>query len=182
MWILGSSDYGAQVAGYFGLPYCFAHFFTDGGASEQAIAVYRESFEPKPDTPGRLSAPHPALGVYCLVADTEAEAKRLFRSRELWRLKRDRGLYLPLPSVAEAEEHAYSDLELARIERMRAEAMIGTPEQVKAKLEALSAAHGGIAEFAVITHCHDAQARRRSYALLAEVFGLSAKGVALAAE
>ena len=28
--------------------------------------------------PGRLAAPHPALGVYCLVADTEAEAKRRF--------------------------------------------------------------------------------------------------------
>jgi hypothetical protein len=35
----------------------------------------------------------------------------------------------------------------------------------------------------VITHCHDAQARQRSYTLLAEVFGM--KGVvtpALAAE
>jgi luciferase family oxidoreductase group 1 len=29
-WILGSSDYGAQVAAHFGLPYCFAHFITDG--------------------------------------------------------------------------------------------------------------------------------------------------------
>jgi alkanesulfonate monooxygenase SsuD/methylene tetrahydromethanopterin reductase-like flavin-dependent oxidoreductase (luciferase family) len=65
---------------------------------------------------------------------------------------------------------------------MRDAAMVGTPEQVKAKLEALSAAHGGIAEFAVITHCHDAAARRRSYTLLAEVFGLSAGGVPLAAE
>jgi alkanesulfonate monooxygenase SsuD/methylene tetrahydromethanopterin reductase-like flavin-dependent oxidoreductase (luciferase family) len=130
---------------------------------------------------GRIAAPYPALGVYCLVADTEAEAKRLFRSRELWRLKRDRGLYLPLPSVEEAEEYVYSDLEMSRIERMRASAMVGTPEQVKAKLEALSAAHGGIAEFAVITHCHDPAARRRSYTLLAEVFGLRADGMALAA-
>jgi luciferase family oxidoreductase group 1 len=181
MWILGSSDYGAQVAGYFALPYCFAHFFSDGGGSEQAIAVYRESFEAKPGMAGRIAAPYPALGVYCLVADTEAEAKRLFRSRELWRLKRDRGLYLPLPSVEEAEEYVYSDLEMSRIERMRAGAMVGTPEQVKAKLEALSAAHGGIAEFAVITHCHDPAARRRSYTLLAEVFGLRADGMALAA-
>ena len=28
VWMLGSSDYGAQVAAYFGLPYCFAHFIT----------------------------------------------------------------------------------------------------------------------------------------------------------
>ncbi len=60
--------------------------------------------------------------------------------------------------------------------------MVGTPEQVKARLEALSAAHGGIAEFAVITHCHDPAARRRSYTLLAEVFGITADGVPMAAE
>ena len=40
-WILGSSDYGAQVAAYFGLPYCFAHFITDGRGAEQALQVYR---------------------------------------------------------------------------------------------------------------------------------------------
>ena len=174
MWILGSSDFGAQVAAYFGLPYCFAHFFSDDGGSERAIAVYREAFKPHPDKPQRLAAPHPALGVYCLVADTEAEALRLFRSRELWRLMRDRGLYQPLPSVEEATAYPYSPMELARLAQMRAGAMVGTPEQVRAKLETLSAEHGGVAEFAVITHCHDAEARRRSYILLAEVFGMSA--------
>jgi alkanesulfonate monooxygenase SsuD/methylene tetrahydromethanopterin reductase-like flavin-dependent oxidoreductase (luciferase family) len=121
--------------------------------------------------------------VFCLVADTEAEARRLFRSRELWRLKRDRGMFLPLPSVQEAEAYPYSDLELARLEQIRAQAMVGTPEQVRAKLEALSAAHGGISEFAVITHCHDAAARQRSYTLLAEAFGMKgAVTPALAAE
>jgi len=30
IWILGSSDYGAQVAALFGLPYCYAWFFSDG--------------------------------------------------------------------------------------------------------------------------------------------------------
>lgn len=172
MWILGSSDYGAQVAGYFALRYCFAHFFSDGGGSEQAVAVYRESFQPKPDMPGRLAAPHPALGVYCLVADTEAEARRLFRSRELWRLLRERGAFTPLPSVEEAEAYPYTPQDDAFVDRMRAKAMVGAPEQVRAKLEALSAEHGGLAEFAVITHCHDAQARKRSYTLLAEAFGM----------
>ncbi|MGZ8454604.1 MAG: MsnO8 family LLM class oxidoreductase, partial [Candidatus Binatia bacterium] len=36
MWILGSSDYGAQLAAYFGLPYAFAYFFSDGFGVEQA--------------------------------------------------------------------------------------------------------------------------------------------------
>src|SRR5215210_2748132 len=60
VWILGSSDYGAQVATYFGLPYCFAHFISDQG-SEQVVRIYREGFRPHPGTPGRLAAPHAAL-------------------------------------------------------------------------------------------------------------------------
>ena len=47
VWILGSSDYGAQVAAYFGLPFCFAHFITDGRGVEQALGVYREGYRPK---------------------------------------------------------------------------------------------------------------------------------------
>lgn len=174
MWILGSSDYGAQVAAYFGLPYCFAHFFSDGGGSENAIEVYRQNFQPKPGMDQRLAAPHPALGVYCLVADTEAEALRLFKSRELWRLMRERGLFQAIPTVEEAEAYSYSPQDEAFLQRMRAKAMVGAPEQVRAKLEQLSAEHGGIAEFAVITHCHDAEARKRSYTLLAEAFGMTA--------
>ena len=38
IWILGSSDYGAQLAAHFGLPYAFAYFFTDGIGAEQAIS------------------------------------------------------------------------------------------------------------------------------------------------
>ena len=37
MWILGSSDYGAQLAAYLGLPYAFAYFFK-GTVVERAVA------------------------------------------------------------------------------------------------------------------------------------------------
>ena len=40
IWILGSSDYGAQVAALFGLPYCYAWFFSDGKGCERAIDLY----------------------------------------------------------------------------------------------------------------------------------------------
>jgi len=102
VWILGSSDFGAQLAAYFGLPYCYAHFITDGRGSEGAMALYREGFRPHPATPGRLAAPHASLAVFAITADTEAEALRLYKSRELWRLSRDQCIYPPLPSVAEA--------------------------------------------------------------------------------
>ena len=46
LWILGSSDYGAQLAAHFGLPYAFAYFFTDGHGVEQALELYRRSYKP----------------------------------------------------------------------------------------------------------------------------------------
>jgi luciferase family oxidoreductase group 1 len=179
VWILGSSDYGAQVAAYFGLPYCFAHFIGEQG-SEQVMALYRDGFRPHPDKPGRLAAPHAALAVFALTADTEAEAWRLFKSRELWRLFRDTGRFPPLPSVEEAEAYPFTEAERAHLAPIRARALVGAPEQVRAKLAALAAAHGA-AEVAVLTPCHDPAARQRSYRLLAEACGLTARP-ALAAE
>jgi luciferase family oxidoreductase group 1 len=164
VWVLGSSDYGAQLAAYFGLPYCFAHFITDGQGSEAAMALYRDRFRPQA---GRGAMPHGALAVCALTASTEAEAWRLFRSRELWRLSRDRGIYPPLPSVQEAEAYPYSEAEQAKVERMRAQAIVGAPEQVVAKLAAVAAAHAA-QEVAVLTPCHDPAARLTSFRLLAE--------------
>ena len=46
VWMLGSSNYGAQVAAHFGLPYCFAWFFTDGQGAEEALRMYREGYSP----------------------------------------------------------------------------------------------------------------------------------------
>jgi luciferase family oxidoreductase group 1 len=167
VWILGSSEFGAQLAAYLGLPYCFAHFITDGRGAEEAMSLYREGFRAHPEMPLRRTTPHGAVAVFALTAETEAEAWRLFRSRELWRLSRDRGVYPPLPSVEEAEAYPYSEAELAKIERMRARALVGAPEQVAQKLEALAAAHG-VEEVAVLTPCHDAEARRGSFRLLAD--------------
>jgi luciferase family oxidoreductase group 1 len=176
VWILGSSDYGAQVAAYFGLPFCFAHFITDGQGVEQALAVYREGFRP-----GALQAPHAAVCVWAMAADTQEEAAWLFRSREMWRLNRDRGVFKALASPEEAAAHPYTEAETARIERMRARSFYGTPGAVGGKLRAL-ATEQGIDEIAVLTTLHDPTARRRSYALLAREFGLCAPEIPLAAE
>ena len=176
-WILGSSDYGAQVAAYFGLPFCFAHFITDGYGTAEALALYRQNYRPSERHP----LPHTALCAWALAAESEAEAERLFSSRALWRLGRDRGVFVPLPSPEEAAAYPYSEAELARIARLRETALFGTPAVVGARLRELAAAHD-VAEIAILTTVHDPAARRSSYALLAEEFGLGSEEVALAAD
>jgi luciferase family oxidoreductase group 1 len=163
VWILGSSDYGAQVAAYFGLPFCFAHFIGDGQGAAQALTLYREEFR----SGVRLPAPHAAICVWAMAAETQEEAAYLFRSREVWRLNRDRGVFTALVSPEEAGAMTLSDSEQGRIERLRARSFYGTGAVVAEKLNALAAEHG-VEEIAVLTTLHDPEARRRSYALLAK--------------
>jgi luciferase family oxidoreductase group 1 len=167
VWMLGSSDYGARVAAYFGLPYCFAHFITDGRGAAEALETYRRNYRPS----ARHPDPVAALCVFALAAETEEEAERLFSSRALWRLYRDRGQFPPLPSPEEAAAYPYSEADLARIERMRARMFYGTAERVAAMLSAV-AGEFKVEEIAVLTTVHDPAARRRSYALLARELAL----------
>jgi luciferase family oxidoreductase group 1 len=175
VWILGSSDYGAQVAAYFGLPFCFAHFITDGHGVEQTMAIYREGYRPSE----RWPVPHAAICVWAMAAETQEKAAWLFRSREMWRLGRDRGVYSALPSPEEAAAYPYNPMEQARLERLRARAIYGTPDLVGDKLRELAATHR-VDEIAILTTLFDPEARRQSYTLLAKECGLEAT-LALAA-
>ena len=168
VWMLGSSDYGAQVAAFFGLPYSFAAFITDGAGTEQALATYRQLFKPS----ARYSEPYANLCVWALTADTEEEAQRLFTSRARWRIARDRGVFGPLAAPDAEPPFAFSEADEARVEALRKTAYVGTPAQVGARLREL-ATRLGIAELVILTWSHDPAARRRSYELLAAEFALA---------
>jgi luciferase family oxidoreductase group 1 len=176
-WILGSSDYGAQVAAHFGLPYCFAHFITDGQGCADAIGLYRDSYRPSERNP----TPYASVCVWALAAESEAAAEYQYSARALWRLSRDRGVFVAMPSPEQAAAHPWTDAERARAERTRARAIVGTGPQVAARLRAL-AYEVGADEVAVLSTAHDPAARRQSYRLIAEAAGLGADHVAMAAE
>ena len=106
-----------------------------------------------------------------MTAETEAEAARLFSSREISRLNRDKGIYAALPSPEEAAAYVLSDGDRARIDRLRGRSLYGTPDVVGAKLRALAEQYQ-VEEIAILSTVHDPEARRRSYALLAAEFGL----------
>lgn len=169
VWILGSSNYGAQVAAHFGLPYCFAHFITNGAGTEEAIGLYRDLYRPSADWP----EPVAAACVWACAAASEADAERLYASRALWQLGRDHGVYAALPTIEEALAYPYSEAERARMAERRARAILGTGEQVAGQLRAL-AERLGIEEIAILTTVADPVARRESYRLIAGAAGLSA--------
>jgi luciferase family oxidoreductase group 1 len=167
IWILGSSNYGAQVAAYFGLPYCFAYFFSDGAGAEQALTVYRENFRPSALYP----APHAAITVWAFAAESQERADYHYQSRAIARLMRDRGQFIPLPSPEDAATFEMSDFERAQMARVKERALSGTAPDVAARLRALGG-QMGVAEIAITTTAYDTEARRNSYTLLAREFAL----------
>lgn len=166
-WLLGSSAWGAQAAAFLGLPYCFAWFFSDGEGAEEAMHLYRTNFRPGPF----LAAPHAAITVFAMAADTEAEAWRQNRTRENWRIDRDRGFYLPLVSPEEAAARALTPVEESRSARLRERAIVGTGEQVVQRIDALARSLEAD-EVAVVTATFAADVRVRSYELVAAAAGL----------
>ncbi len=182
VWILGSSDYGAQVAAYFGLPFCFAHFITDGQGAAEAMGLYRQHYRPSEQHP----RPYAAICVWAMAAETQAEADFLFTSRAAWRLGRDRGIYTELPTPEEVAARSFTQAERAHMVRTGETALFGTSDQVGRRIRAL-AETVGVDEVAMLTTVASQPARRHSYTLLAREFGLvaedvDAKPVAWAAE
>jgi luciferase family oxidoreductase group 1 len=165
-WILGSSDYGAQVAAIFGLPYCYAWFFSDGAGGERAIDLYKKSYRPSERHP----KPHAALCVWALAAPTMEEAQYHFTPRALSRINRDKGVMGPLVSPEDASKAFLAPHEQARMEQFRKDTFVGTGPEVMKRIEEL-AAQVGVDEMAVVTWAHDEDVRRRSYTLLAEAGG-----------
>jgi luciferase family oxidoreductase group 1 len=168
IWILGSSDYGAQLAAHFGLPYAYAYFFTEGRGVEEALALYRRNYRPS----ARHPKPQATVCVWALAADTEAEARRQLMTREFWRVGFEKGIRGQLVDPEEARVHPYSRAEEATVATLREKALVGTADQVKERLNAL-AARLDLDELVVVTWTFGTAARHRSYELLAKAFELT---------
>jgi luciferase family oxidoreductase group 1 len=167
LWILGSSDYGARLAAHFGLPYAFAYFFSDGRGVEQALALYRRNYQPS----ARYPQPIATICVWALAADSEIEAQRLASARELWRVGFEKGERAPLASPEQAAAYPYTEAERAVIRELRAHALVGTADQVAARMRALGE-RLQLDEIVINTWTFDPAARERSYELLARALAL----------
>jgi luciferase family oxidoreductase group 1 len=164
IYLLGSSDYSAQLAGHIGAAFAFAHHFATFDAAE-AMRLYRESFRPSPSH----DKPYAILGTHVVCADTDAEAERLATTVDLNIVRRAKGEYLPLASPEEAAAYDYTQVDRTRIAQNRTKLSVGSPATVKARLLPLIEATQA-QELMVTTMIHDHATRKHSYELLAEMF------------
>ncbi len=170
VWLLGSSDYSAQLAAMLGLPFSFAEFFANTSAEGMEVAeMYRSGFKPSK----YLSEPKLNVAVQVVCAPTAEEAKYVASSRYL--MGADRALRLGLGSglrsPEEASKYPLTKEQVRFIEAQGHRRIEGDPETVKEGI--LQAAKDfKTTDVSVVTNCYYFKDRAQSYKLVAEAFGL----------
>jgi luciferase family oxidoreductase group 1 len=167
IWLLGSSGYSAELAAAVGMGFAFAHHFAEYDAVS-AMLAYRQHFKPS----ASMAEPYAILATAVIAADSDAEAERIAASADLHYARRATGEYAPLASPEEAAAYPYAPIDRERIARHRARLIVGGVETVKSRLLQLIESTCAD-ELMATTMVYDHGARRHSYELLAQAFGLA---------
>ncbi len=174
LWILGSSTFGAQLAAILGLPFAFASHFAPA-MMMQAISIYRERFNPS----AQLAAPHVMLGVTVVAAESDEEARFLFSSLQQSTLNNRIGRPGRVPPPIADFDSQLDPYARAILDDAYACAVVGNAETVRSGLGDLIA-RTGANELMVTANIFDHEKRKRSFAIVAEVGGLTPRRAAVA--
>jgi luciferase family oxidoreductase group 1 len=161
VWLLGSSDFSARLAGELGLPFSFAHHFMPQN-TVPALEIYRRSFTASKT----LAEPYAMVGVAVVCAETDENARWLHGPAKLSFLRLRTGRPSRLPSPEEAAAYDYSPDESAFIDSWTASHIVGSPDTVVDRLLELQE-RTKADELIVTTNVFDHADRLRSYELVA---------------
>ncbi len=160
-WLLGSSIDSAAWAAEVGLPYCIADFINSDGLPQAEL--YHRNFRPS----RWLSEPYLMMATWTIAAPTRAEAERHALPAQMMFAHLIKGELIPVPSVEKAERWAETQAPPSRNRRT----VLGTPSDVRAELDQVAATFGA-REMMLVNIMPDHAARRRSYELIAQEYGL----------
>lgn len=138
VWLLGSSDYSAQLAASYGLPYVFANHFAGEGL-EHALRLYRDQFQPNESGDG----PRTFVTANVVAAPTseEAEERALPQLRMMARLRTNRPL-VPLETVEQAKAEHFDAMAESIMASTRQKWFVGTGDDVRAQLTEFASRSG----------------------------------------
>jgi luciferase family oxidoreductase group 1 len=166
MWMLTSSGESAYLAAHFGMALCYAQFINPvGGAA--SVRAYRERFQPS----GQLAEPAAAVAIFAFCSEDPRKVKETQALIDYRLLGFEQGRFDEIPTVEAASRYEYSSAEWQRVLYNRQRTVIGTPEQMRDRLEVM-AEEFGVDELILSTFTEHAADRFHSYELLATLFGL----------
>ena len=113
--------------------------------------------------------------MWVICAETDEEARRLAASGRMTFTLLRRGQLIAVPPPEQALEFLAADERTPGQPRAERRAVVGSPDTVQAELEEVVSRYGA-EEAIVVSITYEHEARRRSYELLAEVFGLTRAG------
>jgi luciferase family oxidoreductase group 1 len=163
IWILGSSTYGAQLAGSLGLPFSFAAHFQPNYL-ESALQAYRTSFRPSEV----LAEPYAMVCIPVIAADTDDRARYLASTPFQSFLNLIRNRPGPLPPPVDDVERLADPMEQLALDAKLREMIVGGPERVRQGLEWLLQ-RTQANEIMVVSTAFEQRDRLRSYEIVSEV-------------
>lgn len=166
VYLLGSSDFSAQLAAASGLGFAFAAHINPGGATD-ALRAYRERF-----VPGIVERPHAILTVSVAVGDDDEHGDALASSANLSMVMLRSGRPGPLPSVETAQAFKPTGEQAAILAQTQRSMISGGPERVRARIEELMV-RTAADELMITTNVHDHEQRKASYTRLADALDIS---------
>lgn len=166
IWILGSSEDSAILAGTLGLPWCHAEFI--GGHRPDLARLYRQHFRAS----ARAAAPMVAVAAWCVAAETDAEARYLAGPSRMMFARMMEGTLIPVPTPDEAAAFLAGR---ALPERPGFAPVVGAAADVAGRLCHLAQAYGAD-ELFLVNILHAAAPRIESYRLVADAMGLAGSG------
>jgi luciferase family oxidoreductase group 1 len=161
IWLLGSSDFSARLAGILGLPFAFAAHFQPGPLLP-ALRIYRASFRPSQV----LERPYVMVGVPIIVADSDEEAQFLATTPIQMFLNLIRGVPGPLPAPTNSMEWTRDERQM--VAAKFGAAIFGSSETVATRLDAFLE-QTQADELMVVTNTYNFEDRLKSYELLAKL-------------
>lgn len=164
IWLLGSSDFSARLAGMLGLPFAFAGHFSPN-YTLPALQTYRHNFRPS----DVLEKPYAMVGVNVMAADTDEIAERLSTSHYQAFLNIIRGDLKPIQPPVDSMDDLWSEFEKLSVQSQLRSSIIGSPSTVKRELqELLNSTQAD--ELMITTSMFDHADRLHSYEIVADVW------------
>lgn len=167
VWMLTSSGESAYLAAHSGMALSFAQFINPVGGKE-AINIYRQRFKPS----AQLQEPKASVGVFAFTSEDAQKAEQVQAVMDYRLLSFEKGRYDEIPTYEVAGKYNYTAAEWQRVLYNRQRTIVGTPDVVKKKVEAL-AAELDVPEVIIATFAETKEDRFESYRLLAKIFDLS---------
>ena len=153
-----------MFAAHFGMGLAFAHFINPIGGPE-AVAAYRERFQPSEDQPKEQAA----VAIFAFCSENEEKINQHKAMMDYRFNQFEKGGGLTPVSYEDIKDLVYSPAEQDRILHNRKRVVTGNPEQIKTKLINLAADYK-VDELILATIAEDFDDRLNSYKLLAEMF------------